>query len=125
MTARTGRRTLAGLLGAALASPAALAGTSHPDAEIIALCAQHNRNREAWSAHGDDDDDCPFWAEYERTRDAIAEAKPRTIEGMVAKARAAVEESLNPDGTEAPAGCPAADWAWDLVHDLIRLHGRA
>jgi hypothetical protein len=44
---------------------------------------------------------------------------------MVAKARAAKAEARNSNGTESPSNCPAENWAWDLVNDLLRLEGGA
>jgi hypothetical protein len=67
-------------------------------------------------------DDNPLWHAYERTREAIIDAEPQTVAGMVAKARAAKVEALQPDGQEVPADCVAATWAWDIVNDLIRLN---
>jgi hypothetical protein len=59
-----------------------------PDAELIALCAEHSRNIEAYNNNN------PF-------------------EGEKA-------EAIQPDGSEHPAHCPAEDWAWDIVNDLLR-----
>jgi len=42
---------------------------------------------------------------------------------MLAKARVAKLAAQNPDGTEEPEGSMAAVWAWDLVNDLLRIHG--
>jgi len=97
----------------------------HPDADLIRLCAQHAVNREVYDRAGGslDPEDDPLFTSYARTRDAISAAKPTTLEGMLAKARAAKAEAREPDGKEEPAHCPAADWAWDLVGDLLRLHG--
>jgi hypothetical protein len=94
---------------------------THPDAELIRLCAEHPRLIAAYD--GDDDEDGSAWAAYERSRNAIAAARPQTVFGMVAKARAAKAEARCLDGIERPNNCPAADWAWDLVNDLLRLTG--
>jgi len=96
----------------------------HLDADLIRLCAQHAVNREVYNRNGIqlDPKDDPLFAAYARTRDAISAAKPTTLEGMLAKARAAKAEAREPYGSEEPAHCPAADWAWDLVGDLLRLH---
>jgi hypothetical protein len=44
---------------------------------------------------------------------------------MAAKARAAVVNAIQPDGDVSPEGTMGANWAWDLVNDLIRLDGGA
>jgi hypothetical protein len=126
------RRTLLGgtaalLAGAAVAatSGANTAAASH-DAELIRLCAEHIENFDAYNndpSHLEPEEN-PVWHAYERTRDAIAAAKPKTIAGMLTKARAAKVEASHPDGRERPEG-QAAIWAWDLVNDLIRLNGSA
>ena len=97
---------------------------AHPDAELIRLCAQHVVNMRAYNQAGgleDIDEPDPLWDAYERTRDAITEAKPCTLAGMQAKAQAAKAEALTSrtDGTESPEGTPAEAWAWQLVNDLL------
>ena len=99
------------------------------DADLIRLCAEHAVNIETYNRDGGllnlDLDQDPLWIAYERTRDAISAAKPRSLEGMLAKARAAKAEaaSVYAEGREDPAGTPAEAWAWDLLNDL--LAGRA
>lgn len=61
---------------------------------------------------------------YQRTRNAIADAEPQTIEGMLAKARAAKGEATDQAGVERPESGPAAGWAWDLVNDLLRPYAQ-
>ncbi len=96
--------------------------TPHPDAALIAACAEHAANLAAYNRDGGklNLDDDPLWAAYERTRDAISDAVQHTLDGMLAKAWAAKAEATHPDGTENPENCPAATWAWDLVNDLLR-----
>lgn len=127
------RRALLGGTAALLAgvtvarAPAASeAAVGSPDAELIRLCAEHIANFHAYSNDPSDleADKNPLWHAYERTRDAIADAKPKTIAGMLAKARAAKVEAFQPDGERRPEG-QAAIWAWDLVNDLIRINGSA
>lgn len=60
-----------------------------------------------------------------RSRDAISQAKPMTLDGMRAKARAAKKEAQNPRGPESPNQFLAARWSWDLVNDLLRIDGGA
>jgi hypothetical protein len=105
-----------GLLPVMAAEPAPA-----PDADLIRLCAQHAANAAAFTAS--DADDGPLWNAYAASRDAIHDAKPQTLAGMVAKARAAKAEATTLDGEERPEHGPAETWAWDLVNDLVRLHG--
>jgi hypothetical protein len=44
---------------------------------------------------------------------------------MLAKARAAKAEARTLNGGEMPEGSIGADWAWDLMNDLLRLGGAA
>ncbi|MFC0389491.1 hypothetical protein [Muricoccus vinaceus] len=95
-----------------------------PDAELIRICEAHPSIIAAVNDYGSGEDDCPLWQAYERSRDAIHAAVPVTLAGMVAKARAARAEALNPkNGTVSPSGTPAEIWAWDLVQHLLRLEG--
>lgn len=116
----------AGLLAApALATPAPLPATSIPpaDAELIALCAEHILNIDAYNADKSDlePEENPLWAAYERTRDAISDARPQSIYGLLAKARAAVAEAAMLDGSLLWRSSTGADWAADLTLDLLRL----
>ena len=98
----------------------------HPpgaDADIIRVCAEHAINVRAFNTAHCEADDGPLETAYIRTQHAIDAARPQTIEGMLAKACAAKAETIQPDGSENPEHCPAADWAWDLLNDLLRLHG--
>ena len=95
-----------------------------PDADLIALCERHLALIEA--LHSDDrdcDDSYPHWLAYEASRDAIGEAEPQTLAGMRAKALVAKLEATMPDGSEMPNGTVGGDWAWDLLHDILRLSG--
>ena len=111
---------------AAKAAPMPVIAPGNPDAELIRLCAEHVANMRAYNRDGgleDIDKPDPLWDAYERTRDAITEAKPCTLAGMQAKARAAKAEALTSrtDGTESPEGTPAEAWAWQLVNDLLAV----
>ena len=66
-----------------------------------------------------------LWQAYARSRDAIRDAEPQTMDGLVAKARAAKAEARIGNGFDKPEGTPAEYWAWDLVNDLLRLGGEA
>ena len=106
--------------------PQAIAATN-PDAELIRLCDAHGALMDLVnSGVDDDDDDGPTWQAYDRSREAISAFRPKTIEGMLAKARAAKAEARRPDGSEMEdiSGFPPEEWAWDLVNDLLRIGGR-
>jgi hypothetical protein len=118
-----------GIVGATVATPAL--ADEHPDAELIALCAQHIVNMNAYNAdrtpEQDVDENEALWAAYSETRDAISDAKPQTIAGMVAIAQAAMAEA-GPDNQDADDRCfhgMDEHWSWNLVGDLLRLHGEA
>ena len=122
------RRSLLGGAAALAAAPVALAVQvpDHPDADLVRLCADHAANMHAYNRDGglgEIDDPDPLWDAYARTRDAITDARPRTLVGLQAKARAAKAEAMSSrlDGTEMPEGTPAEGWAWDLVNDLLAI----
>jgi hypothetical protein len=96
-----------------------------PDAELIRICDQHIQNLVKFNnaPHDIESDDDPSYAPYLHTRDAICAAKPLTLEGMAAKGRAAKAEAAGPGGSENFENCRAGQWAWDIMHDLIRLAG--
>lgn len=121
----TRRKFLRGAVVAVSGITAARAASgASSDASLIALCAEHGANRDAINFADElpDEWDHPLWAAYDRTRDGIGAAQPQTMEGVLAKARAAKAEA---GGDNYPEGSPAADWAWDIVNDLLRLHGGA
>ncbi|WP_431280937.1 hypothetical protein ACQW02_16130 [Humitalea sp. 24SJ18S-53] len=125
-------------LSAAVAAPPAQAGNvgdSHtgasspnPDAELIGVCAGFGPARHAYNTHADDGDEHPevqrLWAAYRQSVDAIDDAKPQTMAGILAIARAAKVEARAPDGSDLPENGPAAAWAWNIVNDLLRLYGQ-
>ena len=134
------RNLLAGVAGAITLPPAGVASstvrtldggsvtqpTASIDADLVRICAEHVVNMEAYNRDGgmlSAGEPDPLWTAYAQTREAISAAKPRTLQGMLAKARAAKAEARQPDGTHDPEGSPAEEWAWDLVNDL--LAGRA
>lgn len=94
-----------------------------PDAGLIALCEAYPARLAAFLADDRDPDDNPFYAAYEAAQDAIGAAEPQTLEGMRAKALVAKLEAAMPDGSEMPNGTVGGDWAWDLLHDVLRLSG--
>ena len=98
--------------------------TQDPDAALIALCEQHSINREALNNGTKTlDDNEPEWLAYRASLDGISAAKPLTMGGLLAKARAAKAEALNLDGTDSFDLFPVCDWTWDLANDLLRLAG--
>ena len=99
---------------------------SSPDAVLIDLCEAHPALIEALNSDDRDcDDSNPHWLAYEASRDAIGEAKPQTLAGLRAKALVAKLEARNPDGSETPESTMGGTWAWDLLHDILRLTGGA
>lgn len=108
-------------------SGALSASLTHPDADLIAQCAEHAVNVAAFNRDGGkvEPEHDPLWAAYDRTRDAVSAAKPRTMDGVLAKARAAKADAGRSGDAGYPEGCAASDWAWDIVNDLLRLSGRA
>ena len=116
---QTTRRGLFGAAALLAAAPSAMAESSaHPDAELIRTCAEHVVNLQVFEASSSDLDD-PLWQACCRTHDFISAAKPKTLAGMLAKARAAKAVALNSDGSENPEGTPGLYWAWDLMNDLL------
>ncbi len=96
---------------------------NHPDAELIRLCIRHPQTSvDAVEFGVMEDKRDRYWLAYFASCDAIHDAKPQTIEGMLAKAWAAKIEAVWLDGSEHPANCPAETWSWDLLNDLIRLN---
>jgi hypothetical protein len=55
----------------------------------------------------------------------VSDTRPRTLEGMQAKARAAKAEALMPDGSEQPDNTIAAHWSWEMMNDLLQMPGGA
>ena len=105
----------------------AMSADPHPDAELIRICAEHIANRTAANADESnlEPEDNPLWRAYCRTWDAIEAAKPQTMGGVLAKARAAAEEGSVLDEDGLPSDPKAAAWAWHLVNDLLRLYEKA
>jgi hypothetical protein len=124
------RRALLVGASAAVTLPAAIApaaAATGPDAELIRLCAEHIVNRHAFNTDrsGLELEDDPLWNAYQRTSAAIDAAKPQTMDGILAKARAIAAESDKLDDRGYPMDVTATEWAWDLVRDLQRLCGEA
>jgi hypothetical protein len=110
-----------GALAGAIAEHSADA--EHLDAELIAACAQHPITMAALNARTGGklcDDDDPLWKAYSENRDIISDAEPQTMEGILAKARAAVVENA---GDEQCFTGMDQQWSWDIVKDVLRLAG--
>lgn len=124
------------LFGAAAAIVAGLTATgagvtsraaANPDADLVALCAQHIANQIAYNASAFEEDtpeDDALWEEYSRTRDLVSAAVPKTLEGVLAKARAAKADAADINGDDTQ-GAMGGMWAWDIVNDLVRIGGSA
>ena len=93
------------------------------DADLIRICDGHGALVEAFNASDDglEFEGCPDWQAYERSRDAITDAVPQTMAGLLAKVRAAKTEVRIRHGKEDPDGTPASKWSWSIVNDLLRL----
>ena len=116
------RRTLLAGSTAALAAGPTRAASAHPDAALIAACVENGVRRQAYNVAPDDGEQ--LWDAYIETHDFIAAAEPQTFAGVIAKARAAKDESVGPGGREeVETGCTASAWAWDVLNDLLRLAG--
>ena len=97
----------------------------NPDADLIAACEQHPALLAAYNADPDEWEG-PKCAAMTRTCELIRDAKPQTMAGVVAKARAAKAEALGPSGEEqVDFTSEAGAWAWDVLNDLLRLTGGA
>jgi hypothetical protein len=95
--------------------------TVGPDDELVRICAEHVANHADFNARAGEVplEEDPRWNAYKRTLAVVCDAKPQTLAGLAAKARAAKAEATQPDGTVVPE--EEITWAWDIVEDLIRL----
>ena len=66
--------------------------TGHDDAFILAVCAEHAEALAGVLAHPSDDN-APASRRYLAALEAVLQIEPRTIAGLVAKARATAENS--------------------------------
>lgn len=96
------------------------------DAELIRICAEHPLRIDAINEPGADcEDGNPLWVAYTESRDAISDAEPATMAGILAKCRAAKYEARGLAPEDDPEGSMAATWAWDIMNDLLFLYGDA
>lgn len=125
-TLQASRRSI--FAGVALAAlPIQAIAAPHPDEEIVQICAQHTINRITLDTgnHPDTIEYNEVDNAYGATLQAVCDAVPLTVAGIVAKAMAAKDEAQLLRGGEEPEGSIAAQWAWDIVNDLLRLAGSA
>ena len=116
------RRALFGAIPAIVLAAPPAGAVAHPDAELIEACRRFRLALAAVNAPGSGNaDESPEWEKYMRLSDVISETSATTWEGWHAKALAAKAEAATPNGDERPDHTIAAEWAWDLVHDALRL----
>ncbi len=133
MTAPSRRHLLTGLAAGVattgVGATEAASSTPHPDADIIRLCAEHIANFRAFNTSTHDDESPEYesqWEAYCRTREAIDAVRPATtVEGILAKFRAAQNKARQPDGTEDWEYDIVANWTGGIVKDLLRVYGNA
>jgi hypothetical protein len=97
--------------------------STHLDADIIAACAEYERAKVAYNKFGGEVeyDADPWWPLYEKARDAVSDACPQSWAGFAAKARCAISDATQPDGSVQPQNVMAASWSWQLMSDALRL----
>lgn len=127
MSAPSRRAVLAASL--AVAGPAAQPSAADPDAEVLHACHEHRlRLRAVCASPGctDSPEGASLWQAYSDASRAIGAARPRTMAGILAKARAAMSEAIVDelfDGDHDCFGFNSHAWAWELLQDLARIHG--
>jgi hypothetical protein len=112
------------LFAAASALPlAGMAMPPNPDAALIGACDEHRRLHGILNRQRDprDCDEMPEWGPYMAACAVIEAARATTLAGIVAKASAAKAEAWQPNGQDHSE--VAAEWAWAIVNDLLRLNG--
>jgi len=126
--AALGWTATAALSGAVLShglADAAEAFTPSPDADLIRACGEYVATLDAITASDGVPDDDPLWAALDRPCDVIVGTKATTLEGLIAKAKAAKCQAMTARGGECADGMPE-EIAWAIVNDLVPLaSGRA
>jgi hypothetical protein len=93
-----------------------------PDAKLIELVTAHAANLAAFNGHDgrDEAEHERLGQAYDRTRDALDDAKPQTLAGIIALAKAAMAERGRP-----PPGDEhfEATWAFTALGRLLRICG--
>jgi hypothetical protein len=126
MSAATRRTFLAGAAGLPAATAVPAVGAGHPDAELLRLCASLPALRATFELDDTEYEDCadsPAFGPYDDVLYLILAATPRTMDGVLARARVAKCEATMPDGRELYGDSPAGQMAIATVHDLLRLSG--
>ncbi len=95
-----------------------LSANIHPDADLIAACAIYPDRLDAFN--NSDEWDGPDQAALDEVTAIIENARPSTVAGMVAKAKAARAEAAGGGGWESSRN-DADAWARHLVDCLIGL----
>jgi hypothetical protein len=110
-------------------SSTAAGAPEDPDAELIALCRRHIANLHARSVSSHRYDyamDNPDFIACCESRNALHDAHAKTIEGVIAKARAAQIAAHYWAGdieNYAPGDDAASQFAWEIVCDLVAIMG--
>jgi hypothetical protein len=93
----------------------------NPDGDLIRICAEHIENHAAFNTRAGEVpmEEDPRWDAYWRTLVAMCDSEPKTLAGIIAKARAAQVEAIDPQGDEVPDD--EVPLIWSIVKDLIRL----
>ena len=124
MTGHLFRPSRRALLGAAAALPLAVAGAAepNPDAELILACDQYIKWSRAYEAC-DENGDGPIWDAFMHFDEVVGRLEPRTMNGLLALARATMRGAENPNGDEMWEDGAASEWAPRVVKGLLRLAG--
>jgi hypothetical protein len=109
------------------AKPLSILTATGPDAELIALCGTMPAAlRDLNATPADLEDASPEWLPYDRVADAMRKARPETMAGVLAMARATMAHARDGGGAdEADPGGVVAVWSWAIVRHLLRLGGEA
>ena len=128
MTGHLFRPSRRALLGAAAVLPLAAvpgaAATAEPnqDAELILACEQYIKWSRAYE-DCDEDGDGPIWDAFMHFDEVVGRLEPRTMNGLLALARATMRGAENPNGDEMWEEGAASEWAPRVVKGLLRLAG--
>lgn len=110
--------------------------SANPDAALIRLCDQHLANCRAYELQSDGRDCCadPLWHVVEGTQEALRDARPVTMAGVLALARLARATAGNEPGFSPTAALHeiagalpgyVVELAWQALDALLLLHEEA
>ena len=106
-----------------LSAGTALSSSVGTDAELIAVCDTHRAKIDAYNGSPgmtlDEAEKHPLWLAYSASRDFINQAKPKTIDGIRAMARAAKAEVQGLEDDDSVAGTPAEFWSVEIIIALV------